>query len=573
MDKYNLPSPIDQSPGGRYICYHDILGRGAFKIVYRGYDKQEGIEVAWNSIYIGKLNEHEKNSVAKEIKVLKNISSENENIISFHNAWINHEKNTIVLITEIALSGTLSEYIKKIGTINMRVIKKWCKQILNALHFLHDKQIVHRDLKCSNIFYNSNNGNVIVGDFGLSNKKESNLHSVIGTPEYMAPEIYNEDYDEKVDIYAFGMCFLEMITKEIPYKNLTIGAIFKKVHAGDLPDNVNKIKNIKAKEVILSCLNKNPNIRPSALELIEHEFFNIIEEEDNNENLCLKCSSIPIDKKSIFEQINNNKKSIIEESVDDHINNFSTIEDKDEPDNSSKNSSNDSLSEVLTIEDTNCKSDVNVNKDDTTCDTSDKQNNVFQMILKDNSKIIQNTRRVTLLDDLITNDMITNSPHGDILQLVPNKPLIDLGKSNLTKSLDPLEQLETLEILETLERLEPLEPVKQMDLFDLNNQMQSIDSNKPMQPTNLNKQMVSAESFDIINKSDLVKSLDQPNYSPYIDFMKFPNNIRPLLNLENINKEISEREVIELDFEINTDTHENNDKYIERTDQTINQNT
>lgn len=292
MKKKNYNSQIiEKSPKGRYVCYNDILGRGAYKIVYRGYDTHNGIEVAWNSIYIDELSFLEQESIIKEIKVLKEISSKNDNIVGFFNAWINKEKSNVVLITEIALSGTLYDYIRKIKNINMRVIKKWCVQILKGLDFLHDQNIAHRDLKCKNIFYNSNSGSVIIGDFGLAKKKETNFHSFIGTPEFMAPEMYHEKYDEKVDIYAFGMCMLEMITQKIPFQDLPLGAIIKTVQQGNLPKIINDIKNQKAKQIIISCLDINPNERPSAKNLLNNPFFTTFDDDDNDDNLCFDNKS------------------------------------------------------------------------------------------------------------------------------------------------------------------------------------------------------------------------------------------------------------------------------------------
>ena len=78
-----FPCQIEESPQGRYVCYSDILGRGSYKTVYRGYDTHNGIEVAWNSIHLGSLSERECNSIIKEIDTLKRLSCENENIISF----------------------------------------------------------------------------------------------------------------------------------------------------------------------------------------------------------------------------------------------------------------------------------------------------------------------------------------------------------------------------------------------------------------------------------------------------------------------------------------------------------
>ncbi|MBA0820532.1 hypothetical protein Gohar_019620, partial [Gossypium harknessii] len=95
----------------------------------------------------------------------------------------------------------------------MKAVKSWARQVLAGLIYLHshDPPIIHRDLKCDNIFINGNQGEVKIGDLGLATVLEqSNAKSVIGTPEFMAPELYDESYNELVDIYSFGMCMLEM---------------------------------------------------------------------------------------------------------------------------------------------------------------------------------------------------------------------------------------------------------------------------------------------------------------------------------------------------------------------------
>lgn len=146
-----------------------------------------------------------------------------------------------------------SRFFKQFHKIRLRLVKRWCQQILTGLQYLHEKQVIHRDLKCDNIFVNGANGNLCIGDLGLSTtlvheKAQSvlglhfNLYSqcqtqiffeflfALGTPEFMAPELYEEGYNEKVDIYAFGMCVLEMVTKQYPYDECSNPAqIFKKV--------------------------------------------------------------------------------------------------------------------------------------------------------------------------------------------------------------------------------------------------------------------------------------------------------------------------------------------------------
>ncbi len=158
--------------------------------------------------------------------------------------------------------------MNKHKNINMKVIKKWCVQILDVIKYLHDNNIVHRDLKLNNILYNANRGNILLCDFGLAYKCHIKNDDVVGTPGFMAPEIYTGNYGKKVDIWSFGMCMIELITGNIPYKNNPVGTIYKNVTSGVLPSSINIIKNLKAKEIIFSCLHKDPTLRPTVGELI-----------------------------------------------------------------------------------------------------------------------------------------------------------------------------------------------------------------------------------------------------------------------------------------------------------------
>jgi WNK lysine deficient protein kinase len=88
-------------------------------------------------------------------------------------------------------SGTLKEYIQRTGVPLIGVLRRWCRQILLALQYLHSSKIIHRDLKCDNIFINGHSGHVKIGDLGLSTKMfKSRTKSVIGTPEFMVCRCY-----------------------------------------------------------------------------------------------------------------------------------------------------------------------------------------------------------------------------------------------------------------------------------------------------------------------------------------------------------------------------------------------
>eukprot|EP00968_Pinguiococcus_pyrenoidosus_P005090 scaffold328_cov248-Pinguiococcus_pyrenoidosus.AAC.17 len=96
--------------------------------------------------------------------------------------------------------------------------------------------------------------------------------SVLGTPQFMAPELYEDQgYDERIDVYSFGMCVLEMVSKKPPYDGLNVAQIYKRVTAGEKPPLLHKVKNAVCREFISICLGP-PNQRPTARELVENDF-------------------------------------------------------------------------------------------------------------------------------------------------------------------------------------------------------------------------------------------------------------------------------------------------------------
>ncbi|GCB73994.1 hypothetical protein scyTo_0003078 [Scyliorhinus torazame] len=156
-------------------------------------------------------------------------------------------------------------------------MRSWCRQILKGLYFLHTRTppIIHRDLKCDNIFITGPTGSVKIGDLGLATlKRASFAKSVIGTPEFMAPEMYEEHYDESVDVYAFGMCMLEMATSEYPYSECQNAAqIYRKVTSGVKPASFGKVTDPEIKEIIGECICQNKEERYAIKDLLNHAFF------------------------------------------------------------------------------------------------------------------------------------------------------------------------------------------------------------------------------------------------------------------------------------------------------------
>ncbi|KAG8556924.1 hypothetical protein GDO81_018253 [Engystomops pustulosus] len=201
------------------------------------------------------------------------------NIVRFYDFWESclKGKKCIVLVTELMTSGTLKTYLKRFKVMKPKVLRSWCRQILKGLHFLHTRAppIIHRDLKCDNIFITGPTGSVKIGDLGLATlKRASFAKSVIGTPEFMAPEMYEEHYDESVDVYAFGMCMLEMATSEYPYSECQNAAqIYRKVTSGVKPASFEKVSDPEIKEIIGECICKNKEERYEIKDLLSHAFF------------------------------------------------------------------------------------------------------------------------------------------------------------------------------------------------------------------------------------------------------------------------------------------------------------
>ena len=273
----------ERSKDNRFIKYDELIGRGAFKDVYKGFDTMEGKVIAWNCISIVSLNKKEKENLKNEIKHLHNFNNQCNYIINFYGSWFDNDNNNVIMITEIALSGTLKNYITQMKEIKLKAFKKWCKQIMSAIKFLHNKNIVHRDIKADNIFINGNTGNILLGDLGLSltNTDKKDITSVVGTPEFMAPEMYEGKYSNKIDIYAFGMTMLEIITKKIPYYECKfLPQIWRKISNGEKPLIYQDLTDSDLKKLICSCINPNPDFRPDIEELIKNNFFEFNKNDD-----------------------------------------------------------------------------------------------------------------------------------------------------------------------------------------------------------------------------------------------------------------------------------------------------
>ena len=263
-----------KTAAARYKKLNEVLGEGSYKTVTKAIDEEEGKEVAYNEVRIKRYEEETQttSSFSKEIALLKNI--DHPYIIKIIDYWFTDED--FIFITELMTGGTLKDYISKVGPLTSKLIKKWGRQILEGLKYLHtlDPPIIHRDIKNENIFVNSSQGEIKIGDLGIAKERKHKRYTVVGTPNFMAREMFEgEGYSEKVDVYALGMTLIEMATGRAPYSEFSDSSdIYRNVLRGMLPTSLYSIEDGCLRSLITACL-MPCSMRYSASQCLEHHFF------------------------------------------------------------------------------------------------------------------------------------------------------------------------------------------------------------------------------------------------------------------------------------------------------------
>ncbi|KAK3184977.1 hypothetical protein Dsin_032263 [Dipteronia sinensis] len=274
----NLELVYNVSPNGKFRRRitswqkGELLGSGSFGTVYEGFT-DDGFFFAVKEVSLLDQGTQGKQSILQleqEISLLSRF--EHDNIVRYHGT--DKDEKKLYIFLELVTKGSLASLYQKYHLRDSQV-SAYTRQILNGLKYLHDKNVVHRDIKCANILVDAS-GSVKLADFGLAKATKTNddVKSCKGTAFWMAPEVVNlknHGYGLAADIWSLGCTVLEMLTRQPPYSHLEgMQALFR-IGKGE-PPPVPSVLSREARDFILKCIQVNPNDRPTAARLLNHPF-------------------------------------------------------------------------------------------------------------------------------------------------------------------------------------------------------------------------------------------------------------------------------------------------------------
>ena len=253
------------------------LGEGSFGKAFLCEKESDGSLCVIKQILIEGMNEKEKADVLNESNILAKL--DHPNIIKFYDVFESKKpKHMINIVTEYADGGDLSEKIKerknKNGNFTESEILDYFTQICLAIRHIHEKKIIHRDLKSGNIFL-MKNGFVKLGDFGIAKNFQRTIDkakTMVGTPYYLSPEmIESKPYDSKSDIWSLGVLLYEMMTFKMPFNANSLASLIIKITRGNyIPPPVIYTKDLR--ELVSKCLTLDPKNRPTIKEILGMPF-------------------------------------------------------------------------------------------------------------------------------------------------------------------------------------------------------------------------------------------------------------------------------------------------------------
>lgn len=245
----------------------EFSGKGGYGYIYSSKDLRTNKKIA-----IKKLSVDTEKSFKKAVCEIAFLSvCDHPNIVKFIDAWYLKEDQQIWIVNEYIDGGTLQDVIKCTKFTELQVAYV-ARELLKALKYLHSLGYVHRDIKSSNIML-STNGFIKLIDFGLCCEVLTGSRiNMVGSPYWIPPEmILNKNYKYSVDIWSFAVVLLEMFLSQPPNSNSRLYSMYTTATSG-LKDFIPREVSPLAKEFLSSCLEMDPEKRPTAEELLNHPY-------------------------------------------------------------------------------------------------------------------------------------------------------------------------------------------------------------------------------------------------------------------------------------------------------------
>ena len=251
-----------------------VLGKGSFGSVYLVRRKQDNKIYALKSVIMEKLNKREQENSVNEVRILASVN--HPNVIGYKEAFWDDDGSTLNIVMEYADDGDLHTKIEKMkkagGLFKETIIWSYAIQMIEGLKALHDKKIMHRDLKSANIFLVKDKHQCKLGDMNVSKViKEKVLRTQTGTPYYASPEVWNDDpYSYKSDLWSIGCVIYELCALRPPFQGKDLDELYENVCKGD-PERINKMYSDDLWKMILMLLQVDVNKRVDCNQFLNHD--------------------------------------------------------------------------------------------------------------------------------------------------------------------------------------------------------------------------------------------------------------------------------------------------------------
>uniref|UniRef100_A0A8C1FT09 Serine/threonine-protein kinase PLK n=1 Tax=Cyprinus carpio carpio TaxID=630221 RepID=A0A8C1FT09_CYPCA len=269
--KTEIAQVVVDAKTGRTYCKGKLLGKGGFARCY------EMTDLANNKMYAVKVipqsrvsKPHQRGKIINEIELHKSL--QHKHVVKFSHHF--EDQDNIYIFLELCSRKSLAHIWKARHTLTDPEVRYYLKQIISALKYLHNKGILHRDLKLGNFFVNENM-DLRLGDFGLAAKLETveqRKKTICGTPNYLAPEVLNrQGHGTESDVWSLGCVMYTLLCGNPPFETLDLKETYKciKEVRYSLPPSLTP----SAQKLISAILQKNPSDRLTLDQILAHEYF------------------------------------------------------------------------------------------------------------------------------------------------------------------------------------------------------------------------------------------------------------------------------------------------------------